>query len=330
MPDTGRDMESSIEDSRLTWSRTQKDSMPVLGVLIVLYNNKEDLDFLAQDLTAVQGAVGAVEVHVWDNRSTDGSGARAAELLGPNAITFSDENIGFGPAMNRLAQSCAAPYLLLLNPDCRMTAEAATACLQRLQSDASIGAVSPNIKNGSTDVLSGGRLLTISNGIKYALFVSRLLGSRFSSANGVFAHSPAGADEISLDWLGGTALFLRRQVFEAVGGFNERWFMYGEDVELGMKISDLGYRQIMLTGETVEHRGGGSFSKHQGIRTEWIGGIIDVYRLRARSRVRTAIFSFVLGLGYTLRAVLAGSTDESRRRFYLATASRCYREARVR
>lgn len=217
--------------------------------------------------------------------------------------------------------------MLFLNPDCRISSEVVSRCVLRMAAEDGVAALSPNIGNANQSALAGGYYLGLRRAAAFSFFASRLF-PQWSWTRGIFAYAPAGRSELPLDWLGGTALFVNRAAFNEVGGFSERWFMYGEDVDLGMRFHSKGYKQLMLLDVDAPHRGGGSQPAGSRPRIEWIANLLDVHACHAPTQVHARVFALLLAFGYATRAVLQVRGSTQRTQF--TSAAKCCAAASVR
>lgn len=159
-------------------------------------------------------------------------------------IIQSETNLGFAGGNNRAAAGSETPYLVFLNPDAfpdpHWFAELISTA-ERYPDAASIG--STQLRDGSPDVLDG---------IGDVLHVS---GIAYRAGHGTRANRPPLAETFSAC---GAAMLVRREAFEAVGGFDERYFCFFEDVDLCFRLRLAGWRILQSPDAVVAHVGGGS------------------------------------------------------------------------
>jgi N-acetylglucosaminyl-diphospho-decaprenol L-rhamnosyltransferase len=152
-------------------------------------------------------------------------------------------NVGFGAAANRGAAHGRAPFLAILNPDIEMHDDCLSLLIARLQPHTSLAAVGPTVLDPSGAVYPSAR--SFPNLIDAAghAFVGTL------TPNNRWTRRYIG-DPAHPDWISGTAILARRSAFDAVGGFDESYFMYVEDVDLCWRWA----RQGMKVGRVAEAR----------------------------------------------------------------------------
>lgn len=210
---------------------------PKVAAVLVSYNTRE----LLLDALRSLRADGVEDIVVVDNASTDGS-ARAVPLHDPEVTVLENpRNLGFAAAANRGIAGCAAPYVLLLNPDARVSPGTVGALADALDEDPGLAVVGPRIENpDGTRYPSVRRFpgLLTAVGHAFGWFVDP--ANRFTRRYRMVdwdATAPA-----DVDWVSGTCALVRQAAFRAVGGFDERYFMYVEDVDLCRRLWDAGWR----------------------------------------------------------------------------------------
>ncbi len=236
---------------------------PDVSIIIVSWNTRT---YLARCLAAIPRAVEnlAMEVIVVDNGSSDGTQTMLAEEFPQVQAIRSRENLGFGRANNVGARASRGRTLLLLNSDCELGAGALTSMVAELDKDASLGGVLCRLLSGDGTLQPSlhrsfpcpwsliGDLFFLSS-LRYALYRSPSLHPWLLQPT-IRAHHRAQ----DVAWGGGACILIRRDVFEAVGGFDERFFMYCEDMDLCKRIRDAGYRLRYLPEPFAIHHWGKS------------------------------------------------------------------------
>ncbi|MHA6288849.1 glycosyltransferase family 2 protein [Maricaulis sp. CAU 1757] len=233
-----------------------------ISVLIVAYRSRATIQRCLDALAAQ--TVAPREVFLLENGSPTGE---TVDLEGlPDWITpvSSDENLGFAGGNNRLAERAAGRWLALLNPDAYPHAdwiEALDAATRRYPDFALFGSTQyqadqPGLLDGSGDVYHA-------VGLAYRSCYMRPV-SMLPPEGEVFGPCAAAA-------------LIRRDVFEALGGFDESFFCYNEDVDLAVRARLAGHRAIQLRGAKVDHTGYGSsgrrsdFATYYGVRNRlWV------------------------------------------------------------
>ena len=240
---------------------------PDVSTVIVSFNTR---DYLAQCLgTIPQAAEGlAVEIIVVDNGSSDGTQAMLAERFHQVRLIQSQENLGFGRANNLGARAATGRTLLLLNSDCELQPGALKFMLDALDQDPSLGGVFCRLLNSDGSLQPSvhrafpspwsqvGDLFFLSS-LRYTVYRNAALHP-WLLRRSIRLHTLAQ----DVAWGGAACMLVRRDVFEAVGGFDERFFMYCEDLDLCKRIRDAGHRLRYLPAASAVHHWGKSAVPH--------------------------------------------------------------------
>lgn len=229
---------------------------PVVDVCILTWNTRElTADALRRLRAGDQGV--PFRVLVRDNGSTDGTAAAAAAAFPEAQVHAEPLNIGFAAGMNWLLARSTAPYVLVLNGDA-WPEDGALAVLVEAASRPGVGAVAPRLlrPNGELE-RSTWPFPSLSLSALYAFglraAVPHRLGDRWM-LEGDWGHDRAR----KVGWAVGAALLIPRPVLARVGGFDESYFMYGEDVEWCWRVHDAGWHVWFEPSAVVRHIGGAS------------------------------------------------------------------------
>lgn len=224
-----------------------------VDVIIVNYNST---DYLITCLHSVQRALGDVTatIYVEDNDSRDNV-ERIRRLFPQVVLTRNPRNLGFAAAVNRALQRSSAPVVVLLNPDSVVLSGLFELSLDYLEAHPDVAIVGPRILDGDGAVQGSARsfptFLTGFFGRKS--LISRLFpNNRITSANVLTARSD-GIHPMEVDWVSGACMVIRRAAIEAVGAFDERFFMYWEDADWCRRMWQRGWKVVYLPQPTVVH-----------------------------------------------------------------------------
>ncbi len=162
--------------------------------------------------------------------------------------------VGFARAANHGARTSERPYLVFVNPDTAPTVELLCELVDDLAADPGLAAVAATTVNprGRVELGVGGWEPSLRRTLVYATG----LHVKYPRA-GLFAR-PEPHEEIELDWLTGACLAVPRETFLSLGGFDERYFLYNEDMAYGRRLRKAGLRQRLRTDLLVPHAGAGS------------------------------------------------------------------------
>ncbi|MEO0964985.1 MAG: glycosyltransferase family 2 protein [Planctomycetota bacterium] len=272
---------------------------PDLSVVIVSYNTREMtlecLDTLAEALTRLDA-----EVFVVDNASTDGS-VDAVRAAYPDAVVIAnDDNAGFGAANNQAFARAAGRYLLLLNSDAFPEPGALEALVAFAERHPDAGVVGPRTlcPDGS---LQQSCFHYPSPWLAWRenLWLHRLMRRhpRFGDM-GAWPH-----DEVrEVDFVIGACMLVRRDAYDAVGGFDERFFMYAEESDWQKRIGAAGFGVWFTPDAVVTHIGGASGAKDKARINNHFFDSLDAYTLKHHGRFGLVNLRAAMAIGCAIRA----------------------------
>ena len=203
------------------------------------------------DLRELLDLMMGLPVTVVDNSATPA--ATAALLAARPSVQHlpTGGNVGFARAANLGAQQGSSSYLLFVNPDARPTRSNVDSLLRDLEADDGLAAVAPAVLDGDGRARGGGgRLPSVSAAL------AGLAGPLGRDSRRIWINPEPRLQEV--DWLSGACLLVRRDAFAAVGGFDEHYPLYNEDMALGARLGATGYRLALNGAVRVQHAGGGS------------------------------------------------------------------------
>lgn len=195
------------------------------------------------------------KVIVVDNGSTDKS-AELVMSLPKVKLIDTKENLGFGRACNLGAQKANAEYLLFLNPDAAVYPETIDKALMFMQkpSNADVGICGVQLVNEDGHVARSCSRFPSPIG-----FLAHAIGvDRFFPRMGYFMAEWPHDKTQDVDHVIGAFFLVRRNLFETLGGFDERFFLYLEDLDFSNRASQIGWRSVYLADAKAFHAGGGT------------------------------------------------------------------------
>lgn len=232
-----------------------------IAAVLVNYNAGSELVLALQSL-ATDLAGREWEAVVVDNASVDGSD-RLAHAFAPRVrLICNATNVGFGRAVNQGVAACSAPSVLIMNPDCQVHAGAVAALLAQLDAHDACAVVGPRVLDpngavqgsarGDPDMVTGlfGRTGRLREWFPLLPAAQRNVVTDAAIGNGT--------PSVVVDWVSGACMMVRRSAFEAVGGFDARYFMYWEDADVCRRLRARGYHVRYVPGATVVHQVGHS------------------------------------------------------------------------
>ncbi len=232
-----------------------------LSIIIVNYNVKY---FLEHCLNSVQKATRRLEAEiiVVDNASSDGSMEYLLDKFPEIEFIDNPKNIGFARANNQALGRACGKYILFLNPDTILPEDCLDVCINLMESKAEIGACGIKMIDGSGQFLPESKrgFPSVQTSFYKLSGLSRLFphSERFAKYH-LGNLNPEQNSEI--DVLSGAFFIARRHVLKKTGGFDERFFMYGEDIDLSYRIQLEGYKIFYLAETCIVHFKGESTRK---------------------------------------------------------------------
>jgi N-acetylglucosaminyl-diphospho-decaprenol L-rhamnosyltransferase len=234
-----------------------------IAVVILNHNGGTDVLDCLRSVVAEHPA----EVVVVDNGSEDGSAERIAELSGVRLLR-NERNLGFAAPANQGARASHGPYILFLNSDAILVSGALEVLHASLDAHPRAAVIGALVRNPDGTVQPTRRAFpsfgqAALHGI-VGIFRPNNRGTRaYILADEVF-------DEASkIDWVAATAMAVRREAFDAVGGFDEAFWFFVEDIDLCKRLTDAGYEVWFEPGAEVVHRWGGAWTKRP-LRFIWM------------------------------------------------------------
>lgn len=280
-------------------------------MVVVTHNSAHDLDALLDSLPAALGPV-AAQVVVVDNGSTDGT-ADLARARG-DCLVSAQENRGYAAGINAGVDAVpGAAMVLVLNPDARLAPRAVELMVEALRRSGA-GIVAPRV------VDEHGHLAW---SLRRAPTLGRATGLGFTGWPAVSEHvTDPGAYTVEhpVDWALGAVLLVDRACHDALGGWDESFFLYSEETDLCLRAADAGWRTVYTPHAEVMHAGGGS-GRTPRTHAMQIVNRVRLYARRHRRPASAAYYALVVASEVTWlmrghresRASLAALLRPSRR-----------------
>ncbi|MFN2449973.1 MAG: glycosyltransferase family 2 protein [Candidatus Baltobacteraceae bacterium] len=283
--------------------------MPEVDAIVVNWNGREQTPVALDSLLAlaeVRADPQLVRITVSDNGSADGSVGLLRKRYGSRVeIIENRANLGFGAGANRAIAQTAAPFIFLLNPDAAVKDGALAALLAFMHAHPRCAIAGPKI------FTADGRVAESCG--EFDTWIGAFLRSsgwgdfkplrRF--ANGASLRTWDYDSERRVDLVIGAALLVRRSVIEKTGTFDERYFMYHEEVDLARRVADAGFESWFVPQAQATHTGMGSSGgknverwKTRSRRMYWVKhhGRVWYYALGAALVARYVLYAGALAL----------------------------------
>jgi N-acetylglucosaminyl-diphospho-decaprenol L-rhamnosyltransferase len=228
------------------------------AAVIINYEAGAALARCVQSLLEDTSAGGAPHVVVVDNGSADGSAAAVEERV---TLVCPGENLGYARAANLGIAATDAPVVAVCNPDLEVQPGTAAAILARLEAERDLAAAGPLIRNPDGTIYPSARAVprlrdAVGHGLLGLVWPTNPFTRRYRQLDA----DPRRPRDV--DWVSGAAIWLRRDALAGVGGWDERYFMYVEDVDLCWQLRRAGWRIGYEPGGGVTHVQGATTAKH--------------------------------------------------------------------
>lgn len=229
---------------------------PELAVIVINYDSGDHLRNCVLNLAAAVGGVEAAFIVV-DNASQDASLDGIELAQSGITVIRNDENKGYGRACNQGFAATSAPFACFLNPDIVPEPASLALMLEALSSRPDAGVVGPRLNNPDGSCYPSGRVVPSWRvAIGHAVFGLFTDNNRYTRA-----YKMLDVDhgiERDVDWVSGAAMMVRREAFEQIGGFDEGFFMYVEDLDLCARVKQAGWRVVYYPKAQMLHHVAGS------------------------------------------------------------------------
>jgi GT2 family glycosyltransferase len=292
---------------------------PLVSVLIVSYNTRDVtldcLRALSADLcashteTAPEPLAASTEIWVVDNASTDGSVLAIRAAFPDVRIIENDRNIGFGAANNRALEQARGEFLLLLNSDAFPEPDTVGILVRYLREHPDVGVVGPRLLNRDGSMqescfrFPSPRQKWVENLWVSAVFKNHPLLGDYRR----WAHDA----ERQVDFVSGACMMARREAYEQVGGFDERFFLYSEETDWQRRLRDRGWQVAFTPEARVTHYGGSSGATAKARINRYFYDSMDFYTWKHHGwrglislRIAMTIGCFLRAIGWTAAQVL--------------------------
>lgn len=276
-----------------------------LSVIIVNFNVKY---FLEQCLSAVTSACTNIdaEIIVVDNKSTDGSKAFFEHRFDAVKFIWNNENVGFSKANNKALALAQGEYILFLNPDTILPEDCLAKCLVFFKQKPGVGALGVRMVDGCGNYLKESKRgfpspftsICKLSGLT-ALFPSSRLFAGYYMGHLDQYHNH------EVDVLSGAFMMVSKKVMDITGGFDERFFMYGEDIDLSYRIQKAGFRNMYFSESTILHFKGESTKRGSLNYVRFFYGAMSLFVRKHYSNGFARFYSLIIHLAIWINALVS-------------------------
>ena len=263
-----------------------------LSVIILNYNVRY---FLELCLHSVQKALKDIdaEIIVVDNNSPDDSCKMVKHRFPDVQLIENKENVGFAKANNQAVKIAKGTYVCILNPDTVVTEQTFINCIKKAKVLPNLGIMGVRLLDGKGNFLPESKR----NLPTPKVSLLKIFGSRLSSLAPYYATSVEENSEGNVSILVGAFMFVEKIKYEEAGGFDERYFMYGEDIDFSYTMQNLGYDNYYLGTESIIHFKGESSFKNKVYKKRFFGAMKLFYKKHFNS---SFVFNSIVHLGIFL------------------------------
>lgn len=245
---------------------------PLVSAVVLNYRSAKDTVRCVQALRK-QSIASAIEIIVIDNHSEDDSiGLIRSQLSRVPAVRIVEEreNIGYGSGNNDALRFARGRYLLIVNPDNALPPDTVERMLSALRSHPDAGIAGPALVHPDGSIRPSARQFP-----RFAdLLSKRLFPGKWQAAYDRTMTAAEGEDVREVDWLVGACLLMPMELFRKLGGFDERFFLFFEDIDLCRRVHVLGKKVLYLPQVKVPDRkkrlSGSSILSLLTRKTTWI------------------------------------------------------------
>jgi len=280
--------------------------MPVeISIVIVNYNVKA---FLQQCIYSVQKASGNTdnEIFVVDNNSVDDSVEMLKQNFPDVKLIVNKANMGFAYACNQAIKEAKGKYILLLNPDTVIKEDSLKLCTDFMNETLTAGALGVKMINGKGKFLpESKRSLPTAKSAFYKMFG---LSSLFPKSRkfGKYQLKYLDKDKMhEVEVLSGAFMFIRKKVLDEIGLLDEKFFMYGEDIDLSFRIIEAGYKNYYFPKTTIIHYKGESTKKASFKYVKTFYNAMLIFANKHYKGRKQHLFRVLIGTAIYIRALIA-------------------------
>ncbi|MDS1112218.1 glycosyltransferase family 2 protein [Gordonia westfalica] len=231
-----------------------------LAVVTVTYSSGEHLTTFLRSLDAVTDEM--PQVIIADNGSDDGAPERAEQDYESVTLVHTGGNLGYGCGMNRGVAEIDPDieFVLIANPDVEWKPGSIDALLDAARRWPRAGSLGPLIREPDGSVYpSARRVPDLVSGTGHAILGTVWKSNPWTAA---YRADDVAPSERDVGWLSGSCLLVRREAFDAIGGFDPRYFMYMEDVDLGDRLGKAGWQNVYVPSAEIVHTKGHSAGRN--------------------------------------------------------------------
>jgi len=278
-----------------------------ISIIIVNYNVRHFIRRTIESIYASKADGFSYDIHVIDNASIDGSVDMISSEFPDVQLIANKDNVGFSTANNQAIKIADGRYKLILNPDTVIQEDTLAICLEYMDQHPQVGALGVKMIDGAGKFLPESKrdLPTIWNSITKLAGLSSI----FSKSRIFNSYALGHLDENErhdIKVLCGAFMFVRQESIDKVGMFDERFFMYGEDIDWSRRIIEGDYQIHYIPDTTIIHYKGESTKKASLNYVKTFYGAMGLYVEKHYTGSTGKWLSRLLKAGISVRAAISG------------------------
>jgi len=247
-------------------NREKKSSNSKLSIVIVNYNSTKYLNILLKSLNNIKNIIG--EIIIVDNNSNDIIKLKTAKKI---TILKNNENLGFSKAVNQGIKRSKYKFILLLNPDCVLIDNSIKKIFKKIKTDKQIGIIGGKIVNGKKNQYTATAKPTFATGLFEFTNLKKIFPkNKFSKKFWIENKIQKISKPINVTSLCGAFILFRKKFNNKAVLFDEKFFLYMEDIDFGIELKKRGAKIIFDPRSKIKHIGGCSNkSKYNTVLRHW-------------------------------------------------------------
>jgi N-acetylglucosaminyl-diphospho-decaprenol L-rhamnosyltransferase len=279
-----------------------------LAVVIVNYNAGEYLERCVHSIVRAAGEL-RLDLLVVDNASHDGSARAVAQAYREIRLIENPDNRGLSAAWNQGIRSTRARWIFLPNPDVEVWEGTLDTLVALGEARPEIAIIGPLVRNADGTLYSSGRRIpAVGEAVGHALVGPFRPGNRFSRAYRMEGWERDADREV--DWVSGSCMMVRRAALEEVGLFDERFFLYAEELDLATRLRGAGWKILFTPEVEVLHEGAVSTGRSRRMHLMHSKSIYRYFQ-KHRARGWRRILLPLAWLALRARAEIVSARDRS-------------------
>ncbi len=265
-----------------------------LSIVILNYNVRYFLELCLRSVEAATSQIDS-EIIVVDNNSQDDS-CEMVKALFPNVILIENkENFGFSKGNNIGVAQAKGAYVCILNPDTVVAEDTFIKLFKFAEKKEKLGLIGCKLINGAGVFLPESK--------RNIPYISAAIKKLFGSSTDYYANHLEEHETGKIDVLVGAFMLLKRDIYNAIEGFDEDYFMYGEDIDISYRILKAGYQNYYIGETTIIHFKGESTLRDKNYAKRFYGAMQIFYKKHFKKNV---LFDMLVWLGLKLVYIFRG------------------------